>query len=382
MIKTKKTYWNGLFMLAWSTLGAWFFGLPYALTHAWVVPATFFILGVGVIVILLHLILAEVSLSLPGHKTFVGMWRALFPHHLAQITSVASIVNFFIGTLAYIILGWGFLSTLLGSMWVHLHIAWFVLIYTIIVGIGSWKSLQSISKRDNLIVIILMIWIVIIIFGAVLVWWDISSIPTSRQNSFPLYGISLFALTSINAIPLLYESTGKDANKVRSVIVSSGVIVTLLALGFAMAVASISGVNTSQDATHGLYTFGWPVLGLIGSIVGLAAIVTSHFPVAEHLKLILTQDWKLQPLMSRCLITIFPCLIYLYFDPSIMQVLGITGSLLGGILFILVALMNIRLHSTQQKVEIISMVDNDLVLSYILLVLCGIWVLYQIITLY
>jgi amino acid permease len=382
MIKTKKTYWNGVFMLVGSTLGAWFFGLPYALTHAGVIPAIFFILGVGIIVILLHLILAEVSLSLPGHKTFVGMWRALFPHHLAQVTSVASIVNFFIGTLAYIILGWWFLSTLLGAIWIHLHTVWFVLIYTVIIGIWSWRSLQSISKRDNLIVVVLILWIIAIILWAILVWWDISSIPTSRQNSFPLYGISLFALTCINAVPLLYESTGKDANKVRSVIVSSGVIVTLLALGFAMAVASLSGVNTSQDATHGLYAFGWSVFGLIGSIVGLTAIVTSHLPVAEHLKLIFIQDWKLQPLMARCIITIFPCLIYLYFDPSIMQVLGISGSLLGGILFILVALMNIRLHSTQQKVDIINMLDNDLVLSYILLILCGIWVLYQIITLY
>ncbi|MEI7478361.1 MAG: hypothetical protein WCJ81_07995 [bacterium] len=86
--------------------------------------------------------------------------------------------------------------------------------------------------------------------------------------------------------------------------------------------------------------------------------------------------------MSRLFIVVAPLLVYLYFDPSIIRVMSIGGSLLGGLLIIFVALMNIYLHKTNQKITIKPMIPHDMFWSWILIFVCSVGVLYQIMTLY
>jgi hypothetical protein len=168
----------------------------------------------------------------------------------------------------------------------------------------------------------------------------------------------------------------------RNVIIASWITVTLIALFFSLAIISISSAHMSQDAIHWLTKAGFPFLWLIWSIAWLAAIFSSHIPVLEHLQEVFTRDIKRSKMFTWTVVTLLPFIFILYFDVGIVQLLGVAGSLLWWVLFILACLLNIYLHHTQQKVRIIPLIQNDQFRSWVLCILCSVWVLYQILSLY
>lgn len=365
-------------LLTGGILGAWFFSLPYTMHAAGPIPAISIILGVGMLVMVLHLILAEVALSLPGENTFVWLARSLFPHRLAQATAAITMINFFIGMIAYGVLGWGFLQTLLQYIGIHIDTIWTVTVYTGVISYATRYWLKKSHIREEKIVIISLI-----VIGIIIMWWwlqgqDISTIPSVWQKWFWLYGLALFSMSGIGTIPLLYNSIGKKAHTMRQVIMASWVTVTMICLFFGLAIISLSGEHISSDSIRWLAMVGGSFLGVVGSLLGVTAITSCHIPMGIHLKEILHRDQKLSGLLSWATITMLPFLVYLYFDPNIIQVLSIAGWILGWLLTIIVAMMNIRLHSTAQKVKIISMIDHDKIRSRVLIVICGVGVLYNI----
>lgn len=368
--------------LTGGVIGAWFFSLPKSILNTWSIPSIVILLGVWIMVIILHLILAEVSLSVPWHKTFVWLAKTLFPHWLAKATTAITIINFFIGILAYSILWWSFMQTLLDDIGIHIHHVRTVCIYTIIISYFTRQWLEKSHKRDAKLVIIGIICIGLIVLAWVNIWTDISSLESNWMSGLSLYGIALFAMSSIGIIPLLYEITWKSAITMRSVIISSGAFVTICCICFGLAVISISGDHTTSDSVRWLYFMGWKMIWFIGSILWCCAIISCHIPMATHLKEIFSRDQKIPVLLSRRTITVLPLLLYLYFDPNIIKTLSIAWWLLWGTLTILVALMNIRLHSTAQKVKIIPMIAYDQLRSRVLIIVCGVGVLYNIFALY
>lgn len=379
IMTTKTKFFLWFITLTGSVIWAWFFALPYIMGQTGIIPSIGILLGIGIMIMILHLILAEVSLSLPGHKTFVWLWRALLPHWLAQATSYIVIIHFFIWLLAYTILWGTFLQTLLADIGISIAHVRTVLIYTIIMAIFTWQWLKQSRKSWIIITVVwlICIWLVII---AWLSMWN-TTLPTpifTWSNGFALYGIALFAMSSIGTIPLLYEVAGNSAITMRSVIIASWAFVTLCCIMFWIAVLSISWSHTTPDSIQWLYTMGWKYIWFIWSILWCCAIMSCHTPMASHLKEIFSRDQKIPPLLSWQIITLLPLLFYLYFDPSIIKILSSTWGILGWLLIILVSIMNIRLHSTKQKVKIISMISYDQVRSRLLFLISGIGVLYHI----
>lgn len=383
MQKQKKWwFWNGFFLLTWWVIWAWFFTLPLAIHSAWIISSIFIICGVWILVTIMHLILWEISLSLPGHKTFVWMARSLFPHRLAQATQYINIINNMIWIIAYIILWWSFLQILLWLCHITIHPIRSMFIYVVIVWYFWAISIKALNKRDAIIVIVLLAWIWLIIWGSWIIWWNVFSPTSSFLQNFKVYWITLFALSSINAIPLLYHTTWSSAIKMREVIISSWFTVTIIAILFSLAIISITWNNISSDSIYWLFNSWYNILAFIWCIVWLTAMISSHIPILEHLKEVFSRDISLSPLASRIVVTLLPFIIILYFDIWIVSLLGIAWSLLGWILFILVCLLNIYLHTSQQKVTIIPMIKFDYMWSRILCVLCSLWVLYQILSFY
>lgn len=379
MLTPKTKFFLGFITLTGSVIGAWFFALPYIIGQTWIIASIAILLSIGIMIMILHLILAEVSLSLPGHKTFVWLGRALLPHWLAQATSYIIIIHFFIWLLAYTILWGTFLQTLLADVGISVGHIRTVLIYTIVMSIFTWQWLKQSRKGW---VIITCIWL-ICIWLIILAWlnfWN-SQLPDPIvlwNNVFTLYGIALFAMSSIGTIPLLYEITGNSAITMRSVIITSWAFVTICCILFWIAILSISWDLTTTDGIQWLYLSWGKYIGFIGSILWCCAIISCHIPMASHLKEIFSRDQKIPALLSWEIITLFPILFYLYFEPSIIKIISSTWGILGWLLIVIVSIMNIRLHSTKQKVKIIPMISHDQIRSRLLFLIAGVGVLYHI----
>ena len=255
-------------------------------------------------------------------------------------------------------------------------------VYLIFTWIGAALSTKSLNRWDSAIVTTLLISMWCIMISSSIYWWAELTNGLGFMQHFRVYGIALFALSNINAIPILYHATWWSAIQTRNVIISSGFTVTIIAILFSLAIISLTGPLTSENSIGGLIESGYYILWVLGSIVWLTAIISSHIPVIEHLQEIYKRDWQINRLLRWILIVICPFLIILYFDINLIELLWIAGSLLWWLLFIFVCLLNIYLHRTNQKIKIIPMIENDIMRSRILCILCGIWVLYQILTFY
>lgn len=382
MQKQKWSFWTWYLLLTWWVIWAGFFALPRSVYQAWVPTSILVISIVWILVTIIHLILAEVSLSVPGHKTFVWIARALLPHRLWRATSTISILNNFIWIIAYIILWWSFLQMLLWVVWLQIDITITSFIYLVFIWIISAISIKALTNWDRVIVTTLLVCMGLIILSSAIYGGQEFTSGFGFMEHFNVYGIALFALSSINTIPILYHSTWWSAIQTRNVIITSGFCVTILAILFALAIITISWPMISENGISGLLQSGHTVLGVLGSVVWLTAIISSHIPVIEHLQEIYKRDWHINSLLSWILLVLLPFIIILYFDINLIELLGITGSLLWGLLFIFVCLLNIYLHRTKQKIKIIPMIKYDIIRSRILCVLCGVWVLYQVLTFY
>ncbi len=380
-------YSTGILFLTWSVIGAWFFALPYTMLHVGIIPSIGIIIWVGILVVIMHLLLAEVSLALPGNTSIVAMWNKLFPRWLSQINAGVSISNFVLGILIYVMLSGAFIQILAQSLWLHLHQARGTLLYTIIIAVITLKWFSTSTRIDKIIVTTLLVWFLLIGVYALGQWGnfvDISSdiMANGLQNTSPrmLYSICILSFLSVGAIPLLNHITHHRPERTASIITGSGMIVITAAILFSLAVISLSGTGTTDDVAHGLFTSHGRFLGWLASIIGLCAIISSHIPVMDHLMDILVSDGHTNRIRAwRALISL-PILIYLYFNLSFLTLLGVVGGILSGISAMLVCLLNIRLHTTKQKLHIMRVLENDQIRSRVVFVTCGVGVLYHIVT--
>jgi len=381
-IKEQWSFWTWFLMLTWWVIGAWFFALPQTVYDAGVVTSIMIISVTGILVTIMHLILAEVSLSIPWHKTFVWIARSLFPYRLWRTTAIISVLNNMIWIIAYIILGWSFFSMILQLFHIQIPEIITSFIYVAFIWVGAMVSVKTLNKRDSIIVIMLLVCIWIILLTANFIWYQPFSYTSTITHNFKVYWLALFALSNINAIPILYHSTWGSAIKTREVIIRSWFTVTLIAILFSLAIIVLTGPMISSNSITWLLNAGYPFLWLIWCIMWLTAIISSHIPVIEHLHEIYKRDWKLNTMMSRILLVMVPFIIILYFNIQLGELLSITWSLLWWSLFMFVCLLNIYLHNTKQKIKIIPMIQYDITRSRILLIVCSIWILYQILTFY
>jgi len=373
-----KHYISWILFLMGSVIGAGFFGLPQVVHDVGIIPSIAIITGVGILAVIIHLLLAEVSLSLPGNKNIIDLGRALFPKNLIIIHTRVAIFQFFFGILIYVILAGWFIQTIWHAVGIEIHHARATCLYVGLIGRISLRKLETSITIDTVVVGVLISCILLIAMAALWQWeYILSELPRTASPRL-LYSIALLSFIGINAIPLLHTFTGNNIKRTTSIISASGILVTSLAIIFALAVISLSGTFTSANVTDGLMLSRHQTRAILASIMWLAAIISSHIPVLEHLLDIFVSDAHTTRIRGRWILTLLPVLIYLYFDPDFISLLGNVGGILSGLLAMLVCLLNIRLHTTKQKVHTISMLPYDHIWSWIVFCVCGLGVLYTI----
>ncbi len=379
--KQKKWFRKWFFMLVCGTIWAWFIALPSAILNTWIIPGTIIVILLGVVVILFHLIIAEICLSLPWEQTLIGMANYVLPKNIAHIVSFLITGYLFLCLIAYVIFWWNFISLFLGAFHFSINPIRTTFIFMCIIWIFQRKG-DKILNKVNITLWVIILWCIgLILIGGLVGENSISSISNNWSNRHVTYGIALLALNGMISIPLLYNATWKSAFKMRSVITTSWFVVTLLCLFFAFSVLSISWENTSYDSILGL-SLRSPIWAFVGGILWIVAITSSHIAAWIHLEKIMIKDFWLQKTIARSLVALSPFIAYLYFNPNIMDVLWIAWGVIWSLLIIFIVFINIRLHRTGQKIKIVSMVHNDLLRSKILIAICCIGIIAQILSIY
>ncbi|MDO8470464.1 MAG: hypothetical protein Q7S63_00625, partial [bacterium] len=306
------------------------FGLPYVVAKSGIIPALFYFLLVGGIVMLLHLCMGEVCLRTKEKYRLVGyanMYLGLPGKILVTFTALVGTT----GTLlVYLILGGKFLAMFFpGALSIE--------ILTVLLGLALsfliLQGIQLISKIEFFTNAALFLAVFLIL---------LFSLPHLKAENFSLisfpdmflpYGVMFFAFIGWAAVPEIAElfKTHKEKGGFEKAIIWSSVLSVLLCAVFSFVVVGVSGTATTEDALTGLVPFFGVLIVAVGAFFGLMTIADSFLIFGNYLKNSLKKDYGMPDPVAFLLATGAPILLFLLGVRELIQVISIVGVFIGTI---------------------------------------------------
>ena len=348
MNKTRK-FLSAAFTLTGTIIGAGILGLPYVFAQSGFLIGLFWLIFLGAIVLLVNLYIGEITLrtkdthQLPGYsEKYLGLWGK-------RIMFLAVIFGVYSALLAYLIGEGQSLSKLFTGG----------IEYSLLFGVGFWvvmtTLLQGGLKRLKNIGywgVIAIISIIFVVFFLLFPGVRLENIAHLNMSKLFLpYGIVLFALLGFTSIPELRREVGQDRKLLKKSILLGVLIPIVLYIMFSFVFVGVLGKNISEVAT---LSFGG-ILGIILLLLGIFTMMTSFFALSFSLKDYFIFDLKKRKILFL-FVSIFPLILYflVYFFnlAGFVKVLGIGGAISGGIMGILILLINIKAKKkTERKPE-------------------------------
>lgn len=330
-----KKFLAAAFTLTGTIIGAGILGLPYVFAKSGFLVGIFWLIVMGAVMIFVNLSMGEVTLrtkgdhQLPGYANkYLGKWGK-------RLMFLAVIIGIYSALLAYLIGEGGSFAKL-----IPLNIP------PIIYGIVFWALMTALLghglkelKRIEVWGVFAIIAIVIGMFVRYISKVDFSNLAVVDTSNFifPI-GVVLFAMLGFTSIPeLRKEIKGKEKLLKRAIIIGSLIPIGLYIL-FSLIFIGVLGVNVSEVAT---LSFG-PII----TILGIFTMLTSYFVLSFDLHDIFKYDLKTSKFVSVLLTSLIPLALYILvmvFDlASFNTILGIGGTVSGGLTGILILLMAYR----------------------------------------
>jgi len=355
-------------MLA-STIGVGIFSLPYITVQVGLWVMLGYLVAMAGIILVINLFFSEIALQTPDFLRFPGFCQV----HLGKIGKLISTVIMIVGSmgaiLAFIIIGGGFLTSLLSPVF-----GGSTLLYTFIYfGFGAFYIFWGLKviTRIDLIGIVLFLMSLLLIAWRGAGFFNVSNLPFDLASAGALFlpfGPLLFALWSSSLIPEIEEVLEGDKRDIKKVVTLGTLIPAVCYLVFIVMVVLVSGDLTSTDALSGLKNIlGQDAVGII-FFAGLITSFTCFITIGVNLKEILWYDIKIPKNISWILACLPPMLLYAIGFKSFIGTVSFIGGIALALQGVLILLMYRKIKNARFKF-----------LIYPLLLVFAIGIIYEII---
>ena len=340
-----KNYIYGVSTLIGTAVGAGVFGLPYVVSKAGFIPALILLVILGVIMILLGLMYGEVTLRTNDKGRLVGYCEKYIGKNGKRAATLITLFALYANVLAYIIIGGVFLNALFSGYFGGNEFIYGLIMFAFI-SVGIYINLKLVSLIELLMVVFILITMSgIFVKGAAFV--DASNLLSYNLSQFFLpFGVILFSLSFISAVPELEHIMKKRQKKIKSAIVASGIAIIIIYALFMAVVVGITGPDTSEETFLGLSQFMGNGIVTLGLIFGLFAVATSYLIIGINLKEIFWYDFHLSKKKSWALACSVPALIFILGFRDFIAVINFTGGVAGGFVGILIIIIFYKAKKT------------------------------------
>jgi amino acid permease len=328
-------WWRAIGVMVGAIIGVGVFGLPYAFAQSGYVVGLIALFLIGGLLATLQLMIAEVAIQLPGHRRFVGYVERFLGKRWKRVTAILFSAYAWGAMVAFMILGGTFLHTLVSPL-LGGNIFWYQLAMVAVPAFFTWRGIAHLARLELLVVgVLLTLFVSLIIYLAPSI--DAGNLLMIHpENWFFPYGVVIFALSGLGAVPEMKDVLGKQAKRLpHAVVIGQAIVVALYAL-FTLAVVGVSGDATTEEAIKGLA----PVLGsslvVVGSLLGLVAVSSIFSVLAVELQSTFRFDFHL-PLRHAWALTLgVPLALFLLGLREFIELIGFLGGAFGGVLGITV----------------------------------------------
>lgn len=318
--KKAATLSEAVFLITGVTIGAGILGLPYAIAQVGLKVGIFYIIALGMVILLLNLMLGEVvaktkePLQIAGlARKYIGRW--------AEYVLLLSIISGSYGALLAYIIGEGETAgQLFGG-----NAVWWSVIFWIIASLVVWRGLET-AKRTQKIMGILVIGLIILLSAYLIPHgtWAHSSYTNWSKLFFP-FGVILFALHGAPGIAEAEALLPRQPKKFRKALILGTLIPIVVYVLFTIGVVSVTGKFTTEVATVGLDAiFGRGVV-VISNVFAMLAMGTAFVGLGIALKQTFVWDTKFPPWLAILLTIGVPIILFLAGLRSFIAILNIVG---------------------------------------------------------
>jgi amino acid permease len=326
----------GVGFLSGSVIGAGVFALPYVFYHSGWLISSFYVVVFTTIVIISHIMYAEVVEATPGEHRLVGFSRIYLGKFLELVATIVSPIGLLFMLTIYLVLGEKFILLIAPNS--HSLFA-FILIWLLGTMVIFWKTSQL--AIAELIGTVSIAAIMFLIFGyGVRNLSGIFNMPMANWSLLFLpYGAVLFSLWGRTAIPPLVRFF-RDSNQIKlinpSIILGAlvpGVLYTLFIIG----AINLTAPDVAESSVSGLAA-ALPVgaVWIIG-ILGLLAILTSYAVIGKNIHQTVIFDVKQKPWVGAAIVGLVPLSLYFLGFKSFISLISVVGGVFLSIEGLLIA---------------------------------------------
>lgn len=328
-----------VFLLLGTIIGAGFFSLPYLLVQVgWkVFLAEFFILLF--LVILVHLLFAEVSLKTPDEKRLVGFVKTHLGKSWEKFSFFVTILGLLGGELVYLILGGKLLKNIFSpflnfdeNLWgLFYFLAGFFLIYFDIRPISFFEFFAT----------FLFLFSFFGIFLKNYLHFSLENFFFQPKNFslFLPYGPILFSFWGLSLIPEIEEFLRPKKKLISKVVVFSILISAIFYLFFTFSVIAISGQNVDPFSLLSLKDCLSELDFKYLLFLGVLTTFTSFVAFGLTFKKVLWYDLKISQKKAFFVGSFLPLFLYFLGIKNFIKVISFLGSVGLGLEAILILLI-------------------------------------------
>ncbi|OGY39130.1 MAG: hypothetical protein A2391_00655 [Candidatus Brennerbacteria bacterium RIFOXYB1_FULL_41_13] len=377
MQKQKLVFFEAVFLLVGTIIGAGYLTLPFSFFKAGIFANLFWLLFLGFFITLLHLFYAEIVLATKEHHRFpgyVGLYLGKFAKSLATVSFVAGVFG---SLLIYLLLGSHFSKLLLGSFLNGFNIdeRLITFIFGFVVSLLVMLKINLSAKINfGITVVTLSLFLLVSGFASMKINAANFFIVPNESFFFP-FGLILFALVGSFIIPeitKLLEVEKQKKSLIKPVIITGTVIPVAIYFFFATSIFGASGQHTTKEAISGLVNFLPPPLVFGGMLLAFLEIITSYIAFGINTVETLRKDFGFSKFLAKLATVLLPLGFFILGVKDFLGVMGFMGSILTTIDSILLALVYLSLKSNLPgyKNQVIS-APKPVVFALILVLVLG-----------
>lgn len=333
----KGDFIRGTASLSGAIIGVGIFGVPFVFAQVGLTIGLAFFITITAIVLLQHIMYAEVIERTQGKHRLTGYANIYFGKLAKNFMGISVLVGISGALVAYIAFANGFLTILFGSLF-GIEYLWGV-VFWVVMSIGILMGRRAITRGEVFLLgLLLLVFSIIIVRGLPLISLDNFSY-TNFNNFFLPYGVIIFALVGFQAVPEVRDMIRGDGVRFRNAIILGVLIAAAVTLIFGVVVLGVTGTSTSPEAIGGLAPHVGNFIVYIGTIFGLLAVSTSFLIFALNLKETFSYDWGVPSRVSRLITILIPISLFAIGLRNFIETIGIIGVIFGAVDGTMIALL-------------------------------------------
>lgn len=324
-MKKYLSFWEAFATIVGTVIGLGIFAIPYAAKDTGITPTVALIIFVAAMSVLVSILYAEIIIFNKREECIVSYARRYLGQWAGKAETCSALFGYTGSILAYILAIAVFVKALIPQDGVYF---WpIILFYSAISGLVL--LLKKVKNLGNLEIVLAGI------MCAAFFWVSWESMPQWKplkddwSKMVVPYGVVWFSLTGGSAIPIVVRILGRKGKKVFNAISFAYVLIALITILFFVAALKTGGGKIGPDPFIVMGEKIGSRIFYLGTLIGVLAVVTSHWTLATHFKNVLNEDLKFNPTASWLLVVFLPLILILIGVSNFVSVIGLVGLVAG-----------------------------------------------------